>query len=255
MSKRNIFQAFFLVVALAILTFVITVGKASIHNICPYAIVCFGILKGNILILSLGLASLGIFLGILLMVMSMFWGRVFCAYVCPIGTFQELLFMFSHRRKRRQIPYYAEHKLCKIKYWILGINFVLVVSGFAWIYINFCPIYALSRLPALAPLGIITIMIIVIGGVFMERFWCGFLCPYAALLNIAQVLGALFGIRRRKIRRNLERCTDCGICSLYCPMNINVNRDEYVESVECIMCGRCAKKCPKTGTITIEREP
>jgi len=254
MKKRLSFQLLFLLFGSAIMTFVIVSGKKSIHNICPNAIICFGILKGNIITLSLGLTSLGIFLGILFMIVAMYWGRVFCGYVCPLGTIQELIFRVFHKRKNRQIPYFVERKLSKIKYWLMGISIVLVGSGFAWISINLCPIYALSRIPSLAPLGLFTLAVILIGGLFLERLWCRFLCPYAALLNIAQALGGLFGIKRKKIRRNLERCADCGVCSVNCPMNIDILGDEYVNALDCIHCQRCIEKCPKIGTITEEKE-
>ncbi|MCK9556810.1 MAG: 4Fe-4S binding protein [Candidatus Cloacimonetes bacterium] len=254
MSKRNLIQTLFLVLTSAFLTSVIVLGKNSIHSICPYAVICFGMLKGNLLTLSLGLASVGIFFGILFMILAMFWGRVFCSYVCPLGTIQELLYRITHKKRLRQIPLFAERKLNKIKYFVLGISIILVICGFAWLYIKLCPFYSLSLLPRLVYLGLFTILVIVIGGVFLERFWCRFLCPYAALLIVSQILGGLFGIKRKKIRRNMECCTDCGICNLNCPMNLDILCDEYVESIDCIMCDRCAEKCPKHGTITKERE-
>jgi polyferredoxin len=255
MKKRLLYQILFFLLSIGILGFVVLAGKKSIHNICPYAIVCFGALKGNLLTLGLGIAALGGFLGILFMVVAMFWGRVFCGFICPLGSAQEFLYSLKRRRKKRtQIPYFAERKLSKLKYWVLGITMILVVTGFSWIYINFCPIYALSRLPALALGGLLTVVAIVISGMFLERFWCRFLCPYAALLNISQALGTLFGIKRIKVRRNLERCIDCGICSINCPMNLDILSEEFVSSSDCIHCMRCSEKCPKSGTICKGRE-
>jgi ferredoxin len=73
-------------------------------------------------------------------------------------------------------------------------------------------------------------------------------------MNIFQWLGDTVGIQRKKIRRNLERCTDCGLCSLNCPMNINIAENEFVQDRNCIHCGLCAESCPKPGTYTEERE-
>lgn len=254
MKKRNLIQLIVFILSLGILSFVILAGRKSIHNICPYAVICFGMLKANILSLTLQIAGLGIVLGLAFMLISMFWGRIFCGYICPLGTFQEGIYALFGKKTFRQIPYFYERTFSKLKYWILAGTFILVIAGFSWIYINFCPFYALSRLPALAVGGLITIGIIVIGSIFLPRFWCRFLCPYAALLNLSQKLGGLFGIPRRMVHRNLERCIDCGLCARNCPMNLDILSQEYVQSVDCIHCLKCLAACPKPGTISEQRK-
>jgi len=87
---------------------------------------------------------------------------------------------------------------------------------------------------------------------FTERFWCRFLCPYGALMNVFQKVGEWMGIKRRRMKRNLERCNDCGLCVLYCPMNLNLAEDEYINGADCIHCGLCAEVCPKPGTYSEE---
>ncbi|MCB5253062.1 MAG: 4Fe-4S binding protein [Candidatus Cloacimonadaceae bacterium] len=253
MKKRNIIQLIVFLLSLGILSFVIVAGKKSIHNVCPYAVICFGMLKGNFFSLSLQVAALGIVLGLAFMLISMFWGRIFCGYICPLGTFQEGLYALFRKKGARQIPYFHERTFSKLKYWVLALTFILVIVGLSWIYTNFCPFYTLSRLPTLALGGLITLAIIIIGSIFLQRFWCRFLCPYAALLNLSQKLGELFGIPRRKIHRNLERCIDCGLCAKNCPMNLEILNDEYVDSLDCIHCRKCLDACPKPGTISQRR--
>lgn len=251
--QRKLSQALFLLLALGILTIVIVKAKATIHNICPYALICFGFLKGNLITFSVGVAALGILLGIAFMLLSMFQGRVFCGYICPLGTLQELV--YALRKKRcQQLSYMYERKLVKLKYGVLIINIILVIFGLSWLYINLCPIYGLSRLPSMAIGGLLVLALILIGGFFMERLWCRFLCPYAALLNLAQKFGALLGIKRHMIFRNLERCVDCELCCRNCPMNLDILASEYVEDENCIHCLRCTIKCPKPGTVCRGRE-
>lgn len=255
MKKRCLIQTVALLLSIGILSFVIISGKKAIHNFCPYALVCFGLLRGDLLYLTMGIAALGVFLGILFMVVSMIWGRVFCGYICPLGSVQEFLFYLCRKGKRpKQIPYFAERRLSKLKYWILSITSLLVIFGLSWLYINLCPIFALSQFIAISLGGFAILIGIIVSGIIWERAWCRFLCPYAALMNITQTIGALFGIKRSKIRRNLERCIDCGICSLYCPMNLDILSEEYVSSVDCIHCMRCSRKCPKPGTVCKGRD-
>ena len=45
-----------------------------------------------------------------------------------------------------------------------------------------------------------------------------------------------------------SRCVQCGICSYYCPIGIDVRahawRNEPVKHSECLTCGECVARCP-----------
>jgi ferredoxin len=45
------------------------------------------------------------------------------------------------------------------------------------------------------------------------------------------------------------RCVQCGICSFYCPIEIDVRRfvwlNEPVKDSHCITCGECVARCPR----------
>lgn len=190
-----------------------------------------------------------IFSGFLILVLSIFWGRKFCGYICPLGTIQEAVYRFDKKRcyRKKRLPFYLERKFAKLKYLILIITSIMVIRGVAYLYMNYCPVMAISRLPFLHLRSIIVILSILIAGYFVERIWCRFLCPYAALLNVFLWLGKLFGIKRKMVGRNLEKCNDCGVCASYCPMNINILEEEFVSDPNCIHCYICAEACPKKG--------
>jgi ferredoxin len=46
-----------------------------------------------------------------------------------------------------------------------------------------------------------------------------------------------------------SRCVQCGICSFYCPVEIDVRRHvwrgEPVKDSRCLTCGECVKRCPR----------
>jgi pyruvate ferredoxin oxidoreductase delta subunit len=54
---------------------------------------------------------------------------------------------------------------------------------------------------------------------------------------------------------DLEKCTYCGLCALYCPPQCMLNRGNYFEAnlKYCKGCGICAAECPR-GAITMVRE-
>lgn len=52
------------------------------------------------------------------------------------------------------------------------------------------------------------------------------------------------------------RCVQCGICSFFCPINIDVRRHawlgEPVRESHCLTCGKCVARCPR-GVLRFER--
>ena len=52
------------------------------------------------------------------------------------------------------------------------------------------------------------------------------------------------------------RCVQCGICSFYCPINIDVRRHAWegvpVSDSHCLTCGECVMRCPR-GALRFER--
>ena len=52
------------------------------------------------------------------------------------------------------------------------------------------------------------------------------------------------------------RCVQCGICSFYCPIEIDVRRHawrgEPVKASQCLTCGECIERCPR-GVLRFER--
>ncbi|MBW6514931.1 MAG: 4Fe-4S binding protein [Candidatus Syntrophosphaera sp.] len=253
---RRIVQILSFSLAGGFLALVVAGGSYVIHQACPYAVVCFGLSGSNFLNLGRLAMAGAIIFGFAVLVHSMFYGRRFCAWLCPLGSLQEWIFSLRGQKYRMQhrAPFYVDRRLAFLKYLVLAVTVVLTVIGLGYIFIRLCPFYSLSMLPRLAIPGLAVLGIIVLQSFFGERQWCRFLCPYAALLNVFQWIGELIGIRRKKIRRNLERCTDCGMCSLNCPMNIDICASEYVHDRNCIHCWICAQKCPKQGTCNEECE-
>jgi Pyruvate/2-oxoacid:ferredoxin oxidoreductase delta subunit len=52
------------------------------------------------------------------------------------------------------------------------------------------------------------------------------------------------------------RCVQCGICSYYCPIEIDVRRhawlSEPVKDSYCLACGECVARCPR-NVLSFER--
>ena len=78
----------------------------------------------------------------------------------------------------------------------------------------------------------------------MKRFWCRFICPIGNLYGH-------FGNRHSLLTVNVaapERCLGCNICSMACPMSIDllhyIRQGRSVDDYRCFRCGRCVEVCP-----------
>ncbi len=73
------------------------------------------------------------------------------------------------------------------------------------------------------------------------RFWCRYICPSGALLAILS--------RRPLIRRVVSQdCSDCGKCAKACPMNaIPTDNPGLTSHGECIVCQTCKNICPESA--------
>ena len=178
------------------------------------------------------------------------WGRFFCGFLCSFGMLQELIFFFSRRviSGRTRISERFDSIMKFLKYFIL----VFIVAG-VWILAlpvdsSWNPWGVFGILvsgnvsiisSAMPTVGFALLLAIMLGSLFVERFFCRYLCP----------LGALFAVVSRKrfykIRRQSDSCTNCGLCTRSCSMGIRIPEKNAVISGECIQCMQCLSICPK----------
>ena len=92
-------------------------------------------------------------------------------------------------------------------------------------------------------IGAITLVIILLGSMLYDRFFCKYLCPMGAVYGIISKLSP------SKIVRDKDICINCNLCTKNCPMNIDVAKADKVTSIECISCQSCILSCPKKGAL------
>ncbi len=241
---RTIIQIFTLLGWLILLFLLIRGILYPAHQYCPYAVVCFGSLYP----LGYHLYLIAVIAGLAIALSAIFIGRRFCGYICFFGTIQEVLFLLRSKLYPKKIGRnFSDNLLKKIKYIILLATIILTLTYLSHLYMHFCPVLALAEIKYIGLPGLISLMTILLFGFIIERFWCRYLCPYAALMNIVQVLGSFIGIKRTVLKQ--KKCINCGICSNVCPMNIDLEKVGKITDPNCIHCLRCVKHCPDTGKI------
>jgi polyferredoxin len=91
----------------------------------------------------------------------------------------------------------------------------------------------------------IVLAVLVVASVFVQNFWCRYLCPYGALLGFASLVSPL------RIRCEPEPCIDCAKCAKVCPSVLPVDQLITIKSAECTGCMECVAVCPAEGALYV----
>jgi polyferredoxin len=197
----------------------------------------------------------GLFLLISFLAMSFLFRKAFCSWLCPVGTISEYLWQLGRKIFRRNfhLPRWLDAFLRGLKYLLLGF-FVWAVSSMAVdelaAFMNspygvIADVKMLNFFRHMGETGAIVLGVLVVASLFIQNFWCRYLCPYGALLGIT----SLFGPAR--IRRNPETCIDCAKCAKACPSVLPVDQLITIKSAECTGCLECIAVCPAKDTLSL----
>ena len=198
----------------------------------------------------------GMFLLIAFLAMSFLFRKSFCSWLCPVGTLSEYLWKLGRRTFRRNfsLPRWLDVPLRGLKYVLLGLFVYVIVrmdadaiAGFLTSpYGLIADVKMLNFFRFMSETAAITIGVLAILSIFIQNFWCRFLCPYGALMGLA----ALFS--PAKIRRNESACIDCAKCTKACPSMLPVDKLVQIRSVECTACLECVAVCPAKDALAFE---
>jgi len=135
------------------------------------------------------------------------YGRVFCAGVCPLGAIQELTGI-----RPVKIPKLVEILLAFVPFIYLAIAILFSSTNSQFIICRYDPFVGIFRLDAPYTM-IIFGALLLFAGVFVNRPYCRFLCPYGVLLNIFSRFAG------KHLTITPAECTNCRLCEEACPYN------------------------------------
>ena len=181
--------------------------------------------------------------------------KAFCSWLCPIGTLSEYLWRAGKKLFGRNLllPRWIDLPLRGLKYFLLGF-FVWAISTMSIVGIRdfmmspyglIADVKMLNFFRHIGDTGLIVLGVFILASVFIQNFWCRFLCPYGALLGLTSWLSPA------RIRRNERTCIDCAKCAEACPSALPVDKLVQIRSVECTGCLECVAVCPAQDALTM----
>jgi polyferredoxin len=132
-------------------------------------------------------------MGLALLAGVILFAKLFCSYVCPIGTFTEWLGRMGEKRKMRYtIKGMADKALRFLKYALLFITFYFTIEASELFCRKYDPFYAVFTGfsgDVVLLYAIIALAITILGSFFIRQFWCKYLCPLGAVTNVFAFTG------------------------------------------------------------------
>ncbi|MBU3160270.1 FMN-binding protein [Clostridium frigoris] len=183
-------------------------------------------------------------------IITILLGRFFCGWVCAFGTYNDFLYLLS--KKVFKINFKVNEQVDKIlkyvKYVVLLLLVVVVwtmgskVLDMTSPWDAFAQITNFPQVLSDYTIGVVLLLLITIGALFVERFFCRYLCPLGAVFNIFSRIGIL------KIKKPTDKCGKCRICSNNCSMGLSLYKSQSVRGGDCINCFKCIEACPRSNT-------
>ena len=185
--------------------------------------------------------------------LTIIMGRFFCGFFCSFGAMGDLLWFISKKtiKSKFKIGEKADAVLKYIKYGfllfiIIGIwTFDIVPLGSTsspWTVFGMLTAgFNLSSFQYLLSVGGLLLLLIMIGSLFVERFFCRYLCPLGAIFSITSRFRLFY------IKRHPDKCGSCKLCTKKCKMGIPLYKYDKVNSGECINCFSCIENCQRNN--------
>ncbi|WVT77294.1 4Fe-4S binding protein (plasmid) [Sinorhizobium chiapasense] len=190
----------------------------------------------------------------------LFWGRgPFCGWLCPFGALQELTNGIAKWLKVPQVklPWGLHERLWPVKYIIFlglfGLSLYSVALAETFAEIEPFKTAIILKFARDWPFVLFALTLLA-AGLFIERFYCRYLCPLGAALAIPG---------RIRMFEWLKRWPECGSpcqrCAKECPVQ-SIHPEGQINVNECIYCMHCQElyqddqRCPHMIQVRLKRE-
>lgn len=216
---------------------------------------------------------------LILMILTILFGRVYCSFLCPLGIFQDIIYRISNFTKKRlnggkkpREKYRKPHNV--LRYTILVLTGICFAALFTYPvalldpYSNYGRIathlfgtvetFINNMLSGILPdyfyaqkyvsIGSVAFIyslffffVVTVFSAARGRLYCNTICP------VGSFLGLVSGISLFKPVLDKEKCVRCGLCAGNCKSNcINLETKE-IDATRCVACYDCITSCKRGG--------
>lgn len=220
---------------------------------------------------------------LILVILTLVLGRVYCSVICPLGVMQDVISWLSGQRKKKKFrfSYSPEKKI--LRYGLLGVFVIAIIAGVSsfvallapyssygrMVQNLFSPLYQwgnnllayfaeradsyafyetevwLRSLPTFI-IAAVTFLFIVILAWRNGRTYCNTICP------VGTVLGFLSRFSLFRVTIDESRCNACGLCARKCKAACIDSKAHKIDYSRCVACMDCIDTC-RHGAITYRK--
>jgi len=226
---------------------------------------------------AMGWAAAGV---LVVLILTLLLGRVFCSTICPLGTLQDGIIRLAAwgRARRRPMPFRYRRPQRLLAYGLLAAVTVATLGGVLVPLAQLDPFSQFGRIlgllvrPLVIGLNNLLVRVLEAAGSYalapvsfvLER-WEVLLAPLAVLglliwmaarhgrlfCNTLCPVGTLLGLVARDALLRIEidraRCDLCARCSVRCKAECIDLRTKGVDFERCVACFNCIPACPEAG--------
>ena len=188
----------------------------------------------------------------LMFILGIFFGRLWCGFLCPAGGMNECFEHFSPKQPKQGWRNYLKYGI-----WVVWLSGVIVCHILGKGNYTIQPFFLTDHGISISNIycytiyyGIIFLFLIpaIIHG---KRAGCHYICWMAPFMILGYKLGRALHLPQLKIKMQKDNCIECGKCNKVCKMSVDVksfvlsNKVNDIRTAECILCGECVSSCPK----------
>lgn len=179
---------------------------------------------------------------IVVVLLTVLFGRVYCSVICPLGILQDAANAL-HKGKKNRFAYKKANNW--LRYGVLVFFIAAIVAGFTAIAALIEPYGMFGRMVSAIPSSALVNRIVagvsfvaIVGlAFFCGRWWCGNVCP------VGTILGLLSRFSLFKPVIDTAKCNGCKKCARNCKCSCIDPEQHAIDYSRCVVCMDCLSNC------------
>jgi polyferredoxin len=178
-----------------------------------------------------------IILFVVYVVLTGFFGRFFCSFLCPLGAGLDLIAALRMKLRPKRYKYKPK------SLWRSIIPLILLILFWAGITLPYGllePYSILAGKSSIYFLPPITLLVVLISAYFLGRGFCNSVCPTGFVLRLF-ARDSFFQLTLH------DNCIECGLCTRVCPASCVDYKKKTIDFGRCVLCCECLSACPNNS--------